>query len=177
MPCLLEDRISSRTIRCLSPDSVLDFFRHPWGILMRREFTIALIAFLPVPFAAAQQTIPPTPPPGASAPTSHVDPIDVIPPGPYKIGGRISAPVIKHRVTAQYTDEARRANYQGACLIGLIVNAQGNPVNVHVVRPLGMGLDEKAMDAIRQYKFKPAMKDGKTPVPVMVTIEVDFRLG
>ena len=134
---------------------------------MRREFTIALIALLPVPFAAAQQ---PTPPLDTTAPAQANEPI-------YKVGGRISAPQIKHRVPAQYTDEAKRANYEGVCLIGLIVNAQGNPVNVHVVRPLGMGLDEKAMEAIRQYKFKPAMKDGKTPVPVMVTIEVDFRLG
>jgi TonB family protein len=134
---------------------------------MRREFTIALIALLLVPLAAAQQPIPPSDP---TAPAQANEPL-------YKIGGHISAPQIKHRVTAQYTDEAKRANYQGVCLIGLIVNAQGNPVNVHVVRPLGMGLDEKALEAVRQYKFRPAMKDGKTPVPVMVTIEVDFRLG
>ncbi|MGD1105789.1 MAG: energy transducer TonB [Terracidiphilus sp.] len=134
---------------------------------MRRELTIALIALLPVPFAAAQQPIPPSDP---TSPTQANEPI-------YKVGGHISAPQVKHRVTAQYTDEAKRANYQGVCLIGLIVNAQGDPVNVHVVRPLGMGLDEKAIEAIKQYKFKPAMKDGKTPVPVMVTIEVDFRLG
>ena len=48
----------------------------------------------------------------------------------------------------------------------MIVDAQGNPQNVHVIRTLGMGLDEKAMEAVRKYKFKPAMKDGKTPVPV-----------
>jgi periplasmic protein TonB len=45
-----------------------------------------------------------------------------------------------------------------------------------VVRPLGMGLDEKALEAVRKYKFKPALKDGRTPVPVMVTIAVNFRL-
>jgi TonB family protein len=133
---------------------------------MRREFAFAVLTLLPIPFAAAQQPTPPTDP---TTPTQANEPI-------YKIGGHISAPQIKHRVTAQYTDEAKRANYEGVCLIGLIVNAQGNPVNVHVVRPLGMGLDEKAIEAIKQYKFKPAMKDGKTPVPVMVTIEVDFRL-
>jgi TonB family protein len=49
-------------------------------------------------------------------------------------------------------------------------------VNPRVVRALGMGLDEKALDAVRQFKFKPAMKDGKTPVPVTITIEVNFRL-
>jgi protein TonB len=45
-----------------------------------------------------------------------------------------------------------------------------------VIRTLGMGLDEKALEAVRKYKFKPAMKDGKTPVPVMITVEVNFRL-
>ena len=94
----------------------------------------------------------------------------------YQIGGGVSAPVSLHSVEAEFSDEARRAKYQGVCLISLIVDAQGNPQNIRVARALGMGLDEKAIEAIRQYKFKPAMKDGKTPVPVMITIEVDFRL-
>jgi periplasmic protein TonB len=93
-----------------------------------------------------------------------------------QIGGRVAAPVLIHSVEAEFSDEARRAKYQGVCLVSLIVDAQGNPQNIHVVRQLGMGLDEKAIEAIRQYKFKPAMKDGRTPVPVMITIEVDFRL-
>jgi len=73
-------------------------------------------------------------------------------------------------------DEARRAKYQGICLISLIVDAQGNPQNPRVVQALGMGLDEKALEAVRKYKFKPAMKDGKTPVPVMITVLVNFHL-
>ena len=93
-----------------------------------------------------------------------------------QIGGRVSAPVVLHSVEAEFSDEARRAKYQGVCLISLIVDAQGNPQNIRVARTLGMGLDEKAIEAIRQYKFKPAMKDARTPVPVMITIEVDFRL-
>ncbi len=96
--------------------------------------------------------------------------------GYYQVGGRISAPEVVHSVEAEFSDEARRAKYQGVCLIALIVDAQGNPQNIHIARALGMGLDEKAIEAIRQYKFRPAMKDGKTPVPVMITIEVDFRL-
>jgi len=96
--------------------------------------------------------------------------------GLYQIGGRISAPVVIHQVEAEFSDEARRAKYQGVCLISLVVDAQGNPQDIHVARSLGMGLDEKAIEAIRQYKFRPAMKDGKTPVPVPITIEVDFRL-
>jgi TonB family protein len=96
--------------------------------------------------------------------------------GVYQVGGRISAPVVIHSVEAEFSDEARRAKYQGVCLISLVVDAQGNPQNIRVARALGMGLDEKAIEAIRQYKFKPAMKDGRTAVPVMITIEVDFRL-
>jgi periplasmic protein TonB len=93
-----------------------------------------------------------------------------------QIGGRVSAPVLIHSVEAEFSDEARRAKYQGVCLVSLIVDAQGNPQNIKVVRALGMGLDEKAIEAIKQYRFKPAMKDGRTPVPVPITIEVDFRL-
>jgi TonB family protein len=93
-----------------------------------------------------------------------------------QVGGRVSAPVPLFQPEAEFSDEARRAKYQGVCLVGLIVDAQGNPQNVHVVRALGMGLDEKAMEAVRKYKFKPAMRDGKTPVPVYVNVEVNFRL-
>jgi TonB family protein len=96
--------------------------------------------------------------------------------GVYQIGGGISMPTIISQPEAEFSDEARRAKYQGVCLISLIVDAQGNPQDVHVVRALGMGLDEKAMEAVRKYKFKPALKDGKTPVAVQLSVEVNFRL-
>jgi periplasmic protein TonB len=96
--------------------------------------------------------------------------------GLYRVGGGISAPVPLVQPDAEFSDEARRAKYQGVCLIQIIVDAQGNPQNPRVVRPLGMGLDEKALEAVRKYKFKPAMKRDGTPVPVMVTVEVNFRL-
>ncbi|HEY1160839.1 MAG TPA: energy transducer TonB [Terracidiphilus sp.] len=95
--------------------------------------------------------------------------------GLYHVGGGVTAPVPLNNVEAEFSDEARRAKYQGICLISLIVDAQGNPQNPRVVRTLGMGLDEKALEAVRKYKFKPAMK-GNTPVPVMITVEVNFRL-
>ena len=96
--------------------------------------------------------------------------------GLYHVGGGVSAPVPLNSVEAEFSDEARRAKYQGVCLISLIVDAQGNPQNPRVVRALGMGLDEKALDAVRKYKFKPAYKQGLGPVPVMITVEVNFRL-
>jgi periplasmic protein TonB len=95
--------------------------------------------------------------------------------GVYRIGGGVSAPVPIFTPEAEFSDEARRAKYQGVCLISLIVDAQGNPQNPRVSRPLGMGLDEKALEAVRKYKFKPAMREGK-PVAVMMSIEVNFRL-
>ena len=96
--------------------------------------------------------------------------------GLYRIGGGISAPSVISAPEAEFSDEARRAKYQGVCLIAVIVDANGNPVNPRVIRPLGMGLDEKALEAVRKYKFRPALKDGRTPVPVMINIEVNFRL-
>jgi TonB family protein len=96
--------------------------------------------------------------------------------GVFRVGGQISAPQPLLTPEAEFSDEARRAKYQGEVMITLIVDAQGNPINPRVVRPLGMGLDEKALEAVRKYKFKPALKDGKTPVPVIITIAVNFRL-
>jgi TonB family protein len=96
--------------------------------------------------------------------------------GTYRLGGGDTGPVPIYAPDPEFSDEARRAKYQGICLIALIVDAQGNPINPHVVRALGMGLDEKALEAVRKYKFRPAMKGGKTPVPVAITIEVNFRL-
>jgi TonB family protein len=57
----------------------------------------------------------------------------------------------------------------------VVVDSHGDPQNVHVVRALGMGLDEKALEAARKWKFKPAMLNGK-PVPVRVNIEIRFML-
>ncbi|MGA7520883.1 MAG: energy transducer TonB [Acidobacteriaceae bacterium] len=95
--------------------------------------------------------------------------------GVYHVGGGVSNPVLVYAPDPEFSDEARRAKYQGVCVVGLIVDINGNPQRVHIVRPLGMGLDEKAMEAVRQYKFKPALYKGKA-VAVEVNIEVNFRI-
>jgi TonB family protein len=95
--------------------------------------------------------------------------------GLYHVGGGVSAPQLVFAPDPEFSDEARRAKYQGVCVVSLIVDAQGSPQRVQVVRHLGMGLDEKAVEAVRQYKFKPATLQGK-PVPVEVNIEVNFRI-
>ena len=91
------------------------------------------------------------------------------------VGGGVSAPQVIHSVDPEFTDEARRAKYQGVVSIRLIVDRQGNPQNIHVARHLGMGLDEKAIEAVRQYKFSPAMYQGHA-VPVQMEINVNFQL-
>lgn len=95
--------------------------------------------------------------------------------GLYHVGGGVAAPQVIYSVDPEFSDEARRAKYQGICVVSLIVDTQGNPQRVQVIRHLGMGLDEKAIEAVKQYKFKPAMLQGK-PVPVEVNIEVNFRI-
>lgn len=95
--------------------------------------------------------------------------------GVMSVGGGVSAPTVIHSVDPEFTPEARTANFQGSVTIQLIVDSQGNPQNIHVVRHLGMGLDEKAIEAVRQYRFKPAMYEGH-PVAVQLVIEVEFHL-
>jgi TonB family protein len=95
--------------------------------------------------------------------------------GLYRVGGAVSAPVPLNKVEAEFSDEARRAKYQGVVMVSFIVDTQGRPQNPRVVRALGMGLDEKAIEAVKKYRFRPAMKDGK-PVPVEISVEVTFTL-
>lgn len=91
------------------------------------------------------------------------------------VGGDVSAPIPMVTPEAEFSDEARRTKFQGICAISLIVDSQGNPQNLRIVRHLGMGLDEKALEAVLRYRFKPARKNGR-PVPVRITVEVNFRL-
>jgi TonB family protein len=93
----------------------------------------------------------------------------------YRVGGKVSAPVVLYSPNAEFSDDARRAKYSGVCIISMIVDADGMPQNLRIVKPLDHGLSEKAIEAVSRYRFKPAMKDGK-PVPVMVNVEVNFRL-
>jgi protein TonB len=92
-----------------------------------------------------------------------------------KIGGGVSTPVVIYQVEPEFSEEARKAKFMGVVLVNLIVGSDGLPKNVHVLQGVGMGLNEKAVEAVRQYRFKPAMENGK-PVPVELNVEVNFQI-
>jgi len=95
--------------------------------------------------------------------------------GVFRVGGGVSAPRAVYDPEPEYSEEARKAKYQGVCVLYVVVGADGKPRDIRVVRTLGLGLDEKAMEAVKTWKFEPALKDGK-PVAVAVNIEVTFHL-
>lgn len=95
--------------------------------------------------------------------------------GVMSVGGGVSAPQVVHSVQPEFTPEARQANYEGTVSIQLIVDSQGNPQAIHIIRHLGMGLDQKAIQAVQQYRFRPAVYQGH-PVAVQMVIDVEFHL-
>lgn len=130
-----------------------------FGLILPAVLLLASSGFI----AAAKSVVIQPAQSGNAEPYGHV----------YKVGDGVTAPIPLNVVPAEYSKQARRAHYQGICLVKVIVDAQGNPRDAHVTRKLGMGLDEKALEAVRKYKFKPAMRDGQ-PVAVWITIEVNF---
>jgi TonB family protein len=113
---------------------------------------------IPADFAVSDA--PPPPPPA---------------PGTVRIGGKVSAPVVLKAGQAEFSEWARQAKVNGDVLVHLIVDEQGMPRDVKVVRGIGMGLDEKAVYAVKQYRFKPAMRDG-APVKVEMQIDIVFQV-
>src|ERR1041384_1604495 len=95
--------------------------------------------------------------------------------GVFRVGGGVTAPTLLSKVEPEYSEEARKAKYQGTVLLYIEVDPSGKATNIKVQRSLGLGLDEKAIEAVKQWKFKPGYKDGR-PVTVAATIEVNFRL-
>ncbi|HUJ23093.1 MAG TPA: energy transducer TonB [Bryobacteraceae bacterium] len=95
--------------------------------------------------------------------------------GVFHVGGGVSAPMVLYKVDPEYSEEARKAKYSGTVVLQLVVDSAGKAQNIHVVRSLGLGLDEKAIEAVTKWKFRPGYRNGQ-PVAVMATIEVNFRL-
>src|SRR5205809_759077 len=95
--------------------------------------------------------------------------------GAYRPGGGVTAPRAIYQPEPEYSDEARKAKFQGSVVLWLVVGPDGHPREVKVVRSLGMGLDEKALETVRTWHFEPGRKDG-LPVAVQVHVEVIFHL-
>jgi len=95
--------------------------------------------------------------------------------GVFRVGGGVTAPTLIYKVEPEYSEEARKAKYQGTVLLYVQVDPSGKAINMRVLHSLGLGLDEKAMEAVRKWRFKAGTKDGKA-VTVEAQIEVNFRL-
>ena len=93
----------------------------------------------------------------------------------YKIGGDVSAPILVSYIDPEYSDYARRKKISGICLISMVIDTNGVPRNLQVHKSLEPSLDQNAIAAVSQYRFKPAMKNGQ-PVPVRITIQIQFKL-
>lgn len=95
--------------------------------------------------------------------------------GVFRVGGSILKPELLSGPDPEFSEEARKAKFSGNVEVYLIVDEQGNPSHVKVARGVGMGLDERAVEAVRQYRFKPATRNGK-PVKVELYVDVDFNI-
>jgi TonB family protein len=89
--------------------------------------------------------------------------------------GSLTAPVLLRKTEPEYSDEARRARLQGMVVLWIEIDAHGQPRNIVVRQGLGMGLDERAVETVRQWRFRPAARNGK-PIAVRALVEVSFRL-
>jgi TonB family protein len=93
----------------------------------------------------------------------------------YRIGRDVVGPRVIFSPDPEYSEEARRAQLQGTCLLWLVVGSDGKTRDVRIVHSLGLGLDEKSVETIRMWRFEPAMKDGQA-VAVRINVETSFRL-
>jgi TonB family protein len=88
----------------------------------------------------------------------------------------VGYPTCDYCPDAKYSEEARKAKFQGVVLLQVIVAANGRATNIEVVRGPGLGLEEQAVAAVKTWRFKPAFGPNRTPVPTRIAIEVQFRL-
>ena len=108
------------------------------------------------------ETAPPPPPPEK-------------PEGPLRVGGDVKAPIVEHRAEPVYTDMARKTKVTGIVIVEAIINKDGSVEQVKVIKGLPMGLSESAIEAVKQWKFKPGTLNGE-PVEVIFNLTVTFKL-
>lgn len=93
----------------------------------------------------------------------------------YSMSDVSQAPVLLYKVDPDYSEQAKKSRYEGIVLLRLIIDEDGIPRDIRVVQSLGLGLDEKAIEAVRHWRFQPGVKDGRA-VSVDANVEVSFRL-
>jgi TonB family protein len=124
-------------------------------------FTVLLVC--PAPFVSAQVS-------------KNTEASNTNQSAPLKVGGDVSAPRVIYQPDPEYSERARKAGHQGSCVLRLIVGTDGKPYDISEVRTVGMGLDEKAIEAVRRWVFEPARRAGE-PVAVQIDVEVSFRVN
>jgi TonB family protein len=143
---------------------------------LRRLFSIASLIFLLVPsFTHAQDK------PGDNSnccpqqDSSQIVMVNGVAEPVHRVGGKVSHPRPTYTPSARYSEQARKEKIEGTVMLLCVVTSAGEVTDIRVTKGLGYGLDEKAIQAVKQWKFKPAMRDGK-PVSVEIAIEQDFHL-
>jgi len=139
---------------------------------MFRSICVVSLLLLASEFAIAQ-TQSPDNTGGGTAP--NAGPAQSAGGGVFRVGGGVSPPRVIYGPDPEYAEGARKEKFQGTCVLYLVVSPEGLPRDIRVARVLGHGLDEKAIEAVKRWRFEPARKDGK-PVAVAVNVEVAFRL-
>lgn len=91
------------------------------------------------------------------------------------VGHGVTPPRVTKQKDPEFSEGARQVKFQGTMTLSMVVTKEGLPSNLHVLSPLGCGLDAKAIRAVEGWKFEPSMKDGE-PVAVQIAVEVDFHL-
>jgi len=94
---------------------------------------------------------------------------------PVRVGGNVKAPVLVTKIEPLYTDLARRARIQGIVILEAVIDRNGNVTEARVLKGLPMGLDQSALNAIRQWRFKPGTLNGQA-VPVYYNLTINFQL-
>jgi TonB family protein len=147
---------------------------------------------MPLPGRYGPPPVPPPEPGPSPAPSPSPSPVPCpvpVPPpapdprlssitggGPYRPGSGITPPAILHEVKPDYTEDGRRRNVEGDVVLEIVVRSDGTVgSNVKLLQGLGAGLDQRAVEAVRQWRFSPARRYG-TPVDVIVEVAMEFKL-
>jgi len=93
----------------------------------------------------------------------------------FRVGGGVTPPVLLSKIEPEFTEQARKARYEGTAVLYIQIDPTGQATKMKVVKGVGLGLEQKAMEAVAKWKFKPGTKQD-TPVTVEATVEVNFRM-